>query len=99
MIRDAGEDIFQPDEGVGADALTGTHETPQHRSGLAAFVAPKENPVVATYGYHASILLISDRKLKFTIVDTRFTADDCGCSTVNSALAAGSSMSKWPPAP
>ena len=53
MIRDAGEDIFQPDERIDADALTGSHETPQHRGGLPAFVAPKENPVVATYGYAA----------------------------------------------
>jgi hypothetical protein len=57
------------------------------------------DPVLSSDDHHAFILPISGRKLKFTIVGTRFTADDCGCSTVNSALAAGSSMSKWRPAP
>ena len=33
----------------------------------------------------------------FTIVGTRFTVDDCGYSTVNNVLAAGSSMSRWRP--
>ncbi len=49
----AGEDVLEPDEGIDADALTGSHETPQHSSGLASFITSQEQPIVATHGYTA----------------------------------------------
>jgi hypothetical protein len=51
MIGDAGENVFEPDERINSDALTGSHETPQHRGGLAAFITAKEDPVVAAHCY------------------------------------------------
>jgi hypothetical protein len=81
------------------NALARSHEAAQHRGRPTAEITSEKHPIAATHSHHAFILPISGTKLKFTIVGTRFTADDCGCSTVNSALAAGSSMSKWRPAP
>ncbi len=49
MIGVAGENIFEPNERIDSDALTGSHETPQHRGGLAAFITAKEHPVVAAH--------------------------------------------------
>src|SRR5262249_27448453 len=63
MIGDARENIFEPDERIDFDALTGSHETPQHRGGLAAFITAKEHPVVAAHCYTA------DRALGGVVVD------------------------------
>ena len=63
MIGDAGEYVFEPDERIDSNALTGSHEAPQHRRRLAAFITAKENPVVATHCYGA------DRALGGVVVD------------------------------
>src|ERR1700687_4825231 len=63
MIGDAGENVFEPGERIDSDALTGSHETPQHRGGLAALIAAKEYPVVAAHCYAA------DRALGGVVVD------------------------------
>jgi hypothetical protein len=42
----AGEDIFEPGEGVDTGPLARSHETPQHGSCVTAVVAAKEHPVV-----------------------------------------------------
>src|SRR5258708_38359232 len=44
MLGDAGENVFEPDERIDSDALTGSHETPQHRGGLAAFITAVRLP-------------------------------------------------------
>jgi hypothetical protein len=98
MIGDTGENIFEPDERINSDALTGSYETPQHRGGLATLITAKEHPVVAAHCHHASILPMSGTKLMFTIVGIHFTVDDFGCNTANNALAAGLSMLRWRPA-
>src|SRR5689334_9421552 len=48
MRGDAGENVFEPGEGLDSHPLTGSHETPQYRGSLAAFIAAKEDPIVAT---------------------------------------------------
>ena len=63
MIGDAGESVFEPGERIDSDALTGSHETPQHRRGLAAFITAKEYPVVAAHCYAA------DRPLGGIVID------------------------------
>jgi len=63
MIGEAGENVFEPDERIDSGALTGSHETPQHRRGLAGFITAKENPVVAAHCYAA------DRPLGGVVVD------------------------------
>jgi hypothetical protein len=98
VIGNAGEDVFEPGEGLDVHTLTRGYEAAQHGSCPTAAIAAKEHPVAATHRHHASILRISGRKLRFVIVGTRFTADDCGCSTANNVRAAGLSMSKWRPA-
>ena len=50
MGGDAGEDVLEPTEGIDSSTLAGSHETPQHRGGLATFIAAKEYPVVAANG-------------------------------------------------
>jgi len=47
MDGDAGENILEPEKGINSSALAGGHEAPQHRGGLAAFIAAKEYPVVS----------------------------------------------------
>src|SRR6266566_2012228 len=63
MISNTGEDILEPGEGIDSDALTGSHEAPQHRGRSAALVAAKEQLVVAAYRHAA------DRALGGIIVD------------------------------
>ena len=53
VIGDARERVLEPGEGIDSDALTGSYETPQHRGGLAVFIAAKEHPVVAAQCYAA----------------------------------------------
>ena len=53
MIRDAREDVFEPDERIDSDALTGSHKTPQHCGGLATVITAKEDPVIAAHCYAA----------------------------------------------
>ncbi len=98
MLGDAAEHIMEPGKRIDLDEFARGDEAAQHSRGLAAVIASEESPVVAANGHHAFILPISGMKLKFTIVGTRCTAGDCGCSAVNSALTAGSSMSRWRPA-
>src|SRR3954454_10211166 len=98
VIGYASEDVFKPGEGLDIHALTRSYEAAQHGRCPAADVATKKHPVAATHRHHASILPISDMKLRFTIVGTRFTVDDSGCSTANNVRAVGLSMSKWHPA-
>src|SRR5215475_3938824 len=50
MIRNAGEDVFEPGEGIYFHPLAGSHKATQHRSCAAALVAAKEDPIVATDG-------------------------------------------------
>ena len=47
MGSDAGEDVFEPGEGVDTNPLTRGQKAPQHRGRVAAMVAAKEDPVVA----------------------------------------------------
>ena len=63
MISNTGEDVLEPGEGIDSDALTGSHEAPQHRRRHAALVAAKEQPLVAAYRHAA------DRALGGIIVD------------------------------
>jgi hypothetical protein len=57
MGGDAREDILEPSVGIDSHALTGSHEAPQHRAGMAAPVASKEDPVVAANRYAANAAL------------------------------------------
>jgi hypothetical protein len=98
MAGDAVEDIFEPSEWIKASTLAGSDKAAQHGSRPTAGIAAEKQPITATYRHHASILPISGMKLRFTIVGTRFTVDDCGCSTANNVRAVGLSMSKWHPA-
>jgi hypothetical protein len=98
MGGNAAEDIFEPSEWINSSTLAGSDEAAQHGSRSTADIAAEKQPVATTYCHHASILPISGMKLRFTIVGTRFTVDDCGCSTANNVRAAGLSMSKWHPA-
>src|SRR5204863_9371970 len=63
MIGDARESVLEPDKRIDSDALTGSHEAPQHRGGLAAFITAKEHPVVPAHCYAA------DRPLGSVVVD------------------------------
>src|SRR5262249_40392682 len=63
MCGDSGKDVPEPTEGIDSNAVTGSHETPQHRGGLAAFIAAKEYPVVSADGHAA------DRALGGVVVD------------------------------
>src|ERR1700693_2712945 len=67
MISYAGEDVLEPGEGIDSDALTGSHEAPQHRGRSTALVAAKEQPVVAAYRHAA------DRALGGVIVDLQIS--------------------------
>jgi len=49
MIGDTRENVFEPGEWIDSDVQTRSHETPQHRRSRAAFIAAKENPVVAAH--------------------------------------------------
>ena len=98
MGSDAGKDVLEPGEGFDTNPLARRRKTPEHRSRFAALVAAEEGPVVAADRQHASILPISGRKLRFTIVGIRFMVDDCGCSAANNVRAGRLSMSKWHPA-
>jgi hypothetical protein len=84
MCCDARKNIAEPRERINLHQFAGRYKAPQDGHDLAATIAAQEDPVVPTYCHHASILPISGRKLRFTIVGTRFTVDDCGCSTANS---------------
>lgn len=53
MVRDARENILEPDEWIDSDALTGSHKATQHRGGRAAFITAKKYPVVAAHRYAA----------------------------------------------
>ena len=53
MVRDAGQNVLEPDEWIDSDALTGSHKAAQQRGGRAAFITAKEHPVVAAYRYPA----------------------------------------------
>src|SRR5690349_23688480 len=61
MRGDAGENVFEPGEGLDSHPLTGSHETPQYRGSLAAFIAAKEDPIVAT-NRHTADHAFRDRK-------------------------------------
>ena len=98
MAGNAAEDIFEPSDWINSNPLAGSYETAQHGSRAAAHITAEKQPVATTDRHPAFILPISGRKLRFTIVGTRFTVDDCGCSTANNVRAAGLSMSKWHPA-
>ena len=98
MAGNAAEDIFEPSEWINARTLAGSNKTAEHGSRPTADIAAEEQPIAATYRHHASILPISGRKLRCTILGTRCTVDACGCSTANNVRAAGLSMSKWQPA-
>jgi hypothetical protein len=50
MIRNAGEDVFEPREGIDTHPLAGSDKATQQRSCAAALVAAKEDPIVATDG-------------------------------------------------
>src|SRR5947209_17083751 len=78
--------------------LRRAQQTIDHRSPLTTSVRTSEEIILASEYHHASILPISGMKLRFTIVGTRFTVDDCRFSTANNVRAAGLSMSKWHPA-
>ena len=43
---DALQHIFEPGVGIDSHPLTGGHETPQHRRGMATLIAAKEDPIV-----------------------------------------------------
>jgi len=50
MGGDAREDLFKPGEWIDSDLLAGSHETPEHGSGLTTLVAAEEDPVISTDG-------------------------------------------------
>jgi hypothetical protein len=50
MIGDAGENVFEPEEGIHSHPLTGGDEAPKHGCSPAAFITTYEDPVVAADG-------------------------------------------------
>jgi len=55
---------------------------------------PTKRKCFSSDGHHTLILPMSGRKLKFTIVGTRFTGAVCGRSIASNGVAAALSMSK-----
>src|SRR5689334_21671240 len=98
MLGNPRQYVAEPGELLHAAPLAGGDEAQQHRCRPAATVAAEEPPVPTSHRHHLSILPISGRKMMSTIDCTRFTVDDCGCSTVNNVRAAALSMSRWRPA-
>src|SRR5215510_1036397 len=48
MGGDAREDLFKPGKWIDSGPLAGSHETPEHGSGLTTLVAAEEDPVIST---------------------------------------------------
>ena len=95
VVGDAAEHVPEPYKGIDLNEFAGGNKASQDSRCPPAGIAPEERPVSSSQRHHASILPISGKKLKFTIVGTRFTVGDCGCSTASNAQMAGSSMSRW----